>query len=99
VEYTHPGSFRWPAVKMHPPSGAPNLFGLAQVCEPTQAAALAVARRLDAGVSPAQLTPTDLSLAVVYTLIDPRSGKARELGVRARADGALVMWSQLGVGG
>ena len=87
-------------MKMHPPSRAPNLFGLAQVCEPTQAAALTAARRLDAGVSPAQITPTDLSLAVVYTLIDPRSGKARELGVRAHADGALIsVWVGAGPGG
>jgi hypothetical protein len=100
VEYTHPGSFRWPAVNMQRPSGAPNLFGLAQVCEPTQAAALTAARRLDAGVSPAQITPTDLSLAVVYTLIDPRSGKARELGVRAHADGALIsVWAGAAPGG
>jgi hypothetical protein len=100
VEYTHPGSFRWPAVNMQRPSGAPNLFGLAQVGEPTQAAALTAARRLDAGVSPAQITPTDLSLAVVYTLIDPRSGKARELGVRAHADGVLIsVWVGAGPGG
>ena len=70
------------------------------MCEPTQAAALAVARRLDAGVSPAQITPTDLSLAVVYTLIAPRSGKARELGVHAHADGALIsVWAGAGPGG
>ena len=90
VEYTQPGSFRWPAVKRQRPSGAPHLFGLAQVREPTRAAALAAALRLEAGVSEAQIAPTDLSLAVVYTLLDPRSGKARELGVREHADGALI---------
>ena len=46
-----------------------------------------------AGASEAQIAPTDLSLAVVYTLIDPKTGKTTEQGVRADASGsALVNW-------
>jgi hypothetical protein len=39
-------------------------------------------------VTEAQIGPTDLSLAVVYTLIDPKTGKKREHGSRARGRGA-----------
>jgi hypothetical protein len=44
-------------------------------------------------VTEAQIVPTDLSLAVVYNLIDAKTGKTRELGVRARSDGgARISW-------
>src|SRR5262249_46531572 len=86
VEYSQPGAFRWPSGAM-PPPGQPGLFGLAQVQEPTRDAVLAAARRLDAQASDTQIVPTELSLAVVYTLVDPKTGERREQGVRAYAGG------------
>jgi hypothetical protein len=75
-----------------PASAQPGLFGLSQVRAPTRAAALSAARLLDAQASEAQIAPTDLSLAVVYTLTDPRTGKTREQGMRTHGDGALISW-------
>jgi hypothetical protein len=93
VEYTQPGWFRWPLQSAEIPSaGQPGLFSLSQVRESTRAAALAAARRLDAGVTESQIGPTDLSLAVVYLLTDPATGKTRELGVRTYSDGARISW-------
>jgi hypothetical protein len=95
VEYTHPGWFRWPAFQMPSARHAePGLFGLAPVREPTRAAALTEALRLDPGATEAQVAPTDLSLAVVYTLIDPQTGAARDQGIRAYGvgDSALINW-------
>jgi hypothetical protein len=94
VEYSQPGSFRWPAGGEIPPPGKPGLFGLAQVRERTREAALMAARLLDAQASETQVVPTDLSLAVVYTLVDPGTGKTSEHGVRAyaMADNARINW-------
>jgi hypothetical protein len=86
VEYSQPNEFRWPA-------GGEGFFGLSLVRALTRAAALSAALRLDGQVTEAQIGPTDLSLAVIYTLIDPKTGKTRENGVRARADGgARINW-------
>jgi hypothetical protein len=103
VEYTQPGGFRWaipgpedagsPANAISLPEGRwSREFGLSPVYEPTREAALSAARRLDARVPEAQIVPTSLSLAVVYLLIDPQTGKLQEMGVRAREDGARISW-------
>ena len=52
----------------------PAMFEPAPVRERTREAALQAARRVDPHVHPAQITPTELTLTVVYILGSPRTG-------------------------
>jgi Putative zinc-finger len=90
VEYNQPGGFRWAIPQAADPGR--GFFGLSPVRERTREAALVAARRIDPKVDVAQIAPTQLELAVVYVVVDPKSGKAMELGTRSTAQGGRVNW-------
>ena len=74
VGNTQPGGFQWAVPQeaaLLPGRGA---IGLSPVHERTREAALQAARQIDPHVDPAQITPTELTLTVVYILGSPRTG-------------------------
>jgi RNA polymerase sigma-70 factor, ECF subfamily len=72
VGYTHAGEFQWAVPEGDLPGR--GAIGLSPVQERTREAALQAARRVDPQVDPAQITPTELALTIVYTLGSPRTG-------------------------
>jgi hypothetical protein len=103
LEYTQPGGFRWlipetvrRAGEHGPPSPSDRLrggmFGLSPVWARTRDATLQAARRIDPGVDPTQIAPTELAVAIVYMLTDPTTGDLQPLGVRGAPGGVRINW-------
>jgi hypothetical protein len=90
VGYTHPGEFQWTVPEADLPGR--GALGLSPVHERTREAALQAARRIDPQADPAQITPTELALTVVYTLGSPRTG-VRQNAVLA-TPGDVRIWGR-----
>jgi anti-sigma factor RsiW len=74
VGYTQPGEFQWEVPDAALDLPGRGTIGLSPVREPTRAAALQAARRIDPQAGEAQIVPTELAVTVVYTLGSPRTG-------------------------
>ena len=87
VEYTQPGWFRWE--KPAGPGGA-GMLAPSRVRERTREAALQAAQRIDPAAVGTQVVPTDLSLAVVYALVHPKTGLSDEALLGSARCGTLL---------
>jgi len=92
VGYTQPGGFQWDVPEDELALPGRGALGVSPVHEPTRAMALQAARRIDPGVDPAQIVPTELELTVVYTLGNSTTG-LREVAVQVTHDN-VRMWGR-----
>jgi hypothetical protein len=89
IAYTRPGGFQVqvpaaPGGRQHEPAE------LVLVREPTRAAALQAAHRLNPEVEPGEIVPTELAVTIIYTAGSPRT-KSTSITVRA-TPGSSMGW-------
>jgi hypothetical protein len=97
VEYIQPGEFQWVQPGMSEFQGPDrpwpaNFFEIPIVRDRTREAVLETARRIDPTVDPAQISPTELWLAVIFRRVDPQTGKLMEWGQSGTARGSRTNW-------